>query len=97
MYDDMSWEEFRAEALAYAKERNETIIKKWLDKIGYTEPIGYYCNNSRKVMEIYATRVGVLIGKAGATVNEFEKMLSDEFHGEWRVEFTEIRGGFVNV
>ena len=30
MFDDESWVLFRAEALAYAKERDETLIKSWL-------------------------------------------------------------------
>lgn len=94
---DNAWEELRAEAHAFMKEKEENLLKKWLDKIGYKdkEPIGYYrdvCNNT---MEIYSRRVGVLIGKAGINVDELKKMLSDEFYGEWKVKFVEIRGGFI--
>lgn len=98
MFDD-SWEQFRAEALAYAKDRNETLIKTWLNKIGYKDknPIGYYICSSNKTIEIYSTRPGALIGRAGINVDELKKMLTDEFHGEWKVKFIEIRGGFVNV
>lgn len=98
MFDE-GWEEFRAEIYAYAKDRNETLIKSWLSKIGYTDknPIGYYICLSNKTIEIYSTRVGALIGKAGVNVDLLEKMLADEFRGEWKVKFVEIRGGFVNM
>lgn len=90
-----SWEKFRGDCLVYAKDREETVLKKWLNEIGYTEPIGYYRDISDKVMEIYTIRPGVLIGRAGVNVEKFEKILSDEFGGEWKVKFIEIRGGFV--
>ena len=51
----------------------------------------------KKEMEIYSTRIGVLVGKAGVNVDKLEKMLSEEFKGKWKVKFVEIRGGFVNV
>ncbi len=96
---DNDWEEFRAEVLAYAKERDETLIKTWLSKTGYKDknPIGYYISLGSKTIEIYSTRVGALIGKAGVNVDLLKKMLADEFRGEWKVKFVEIRGGFVNV
>lgn len=96
---DEDWENFRAEAHRYAKEREETLLKNWLDKIGYKdkEPIGYFRNVCNNTMEIYSRRVGVLIGRAGINVDELKKMLSEEFHGEWRVKFIEIRGGFVTI
>lgn len=98
MFDE-DWEEVRAEAHAFIKEKEETLIKKWLDKIGYKykEPVGYYRNSWKGEMEIYSTRVGQLIGKAGVNVDLLKKMLADEFRGEWKVNFVEIRGGFVNM
>lgn len=97
MYDENDWMNFRAEAIEFNKNREETIIKKWLSEIGYTEQVGYYRNISKKEMEIYAKRVGSLIGKAGVNVERFEKMLAEEFRGEWKVKFVEIRGGFVRI
>lgn len=96
---DEDWEEFRAEAHAFMKEKEESLIKKWLGEIGYKykEPIGYYQNSWKHEMEIYSTRVGQLIGKAGVNVNLLEKMLKDEFRGEWKVKFIEVRGGFVQI
>ena len=98
MFDE-GWEEFRAEVYAYAKDRNETLIKSWLSKTGYVDknPIGYYICLSDKIIEIYSTRVGALIGKAGVNVDLLKKMLTDEFRGEWKVKFVEIRGGFINM
>lgn len=93
------WEEFRAEVHAFMKDKEESLIKKWLEKIGYTykEPVGYYRNSWKNEMEIYSTRVGQLIGKAGVNVDLLEKMLRDEFRGDWKVKFVEVRGGFVNM
>ena len=99
MYDENDWLNFRAEAIEFNKNREETLLKKWLNEISYKyeEPIGYYRNSWKKEMEIYSTRVGQLIGKAGVNVDKLEKMLSEEFRGKWKVKFFEIRGGFVNM
>ena len=94
---DEEWQKFRAEAHAFMKDKEESVIKKWLNEIGYTEPVGYYRNVCTREMEIYARRVGCLIGKAGINVEKFRKMLNDEFIGEWKVKFVEIRGGFVQI
>lgn len=97
MYDDEAWLEFRAEAHAFMKNKEETVIKKWLNEIGYTEPVGYYRNIFKREMEIYATRLGCLIGKAGKDINKFKKMLTEEFGGEWEVKLIEVRGGFTQA
>lgn len=96
-YDEESWQQFRGECLRIAREREEAVIEKWLKQISYKEPVGYYRNSLDHEMEIYTTRPGVLIGKAGTTIREFEMMLSEEFHGEWKVKLIEIRGGFANL
>ena len=96
---DAGWEEFRAEVHAFMKEKEETFLKKWLEKIGYTykEPVGYYLNSWKHEMEIYTTRPGQLISKAGVNIDILKKMLADEFRGEWKIKLVEIRGGFVQV
>ena len=96
-YDEEDWQQFRGQMLAEVKRWETSVIEKWLNKIGYKEPVGYYRNRLTNEMEIYTTRPGVLIGKGGETVHEFEKTLSEEFGGEWKVKFIEIRGGFANV
>ena len=98
MFDE-GWEDFRAEVHAFIKDKEESLIKKWLEKIGYTykEPVGYYLDSRKHEIEIYSTRVGQLIGKAGVNVDLLEKMLTDEFRGEWKVKFVEVRGGFVQI
>lgn len=97
MYDENDWMNFRAEAIEFNKNREETLLKEWLNEIGYVEPVGYYRDISKKEMEIYSTRPGALIGKAGVNVDLLKKMLANEFRGEWTVKFVEIRGGFVNI
>lgn len=97
MYDENDWMNLRAEAIEFNKNREETLLKKWLNEIGYTELVGYYRNAWKKEMEIYSTRIGALVGKAGVNVDKLEKMLSEEFKGKWKVKFVEIRGGFVRI
>lgn len=97
MCDELDWMRFREEAYKFNKNREETLLKKWLDNIGYKEPIGYYRDIVDQTMEIYSTRTGLLIGKAGSNVDKLKEMLTEEFRGEWKVKFVEIRGGFVNV
>lgn len=93
---DEIWLEVRSEFYKNAKEECESILHEWLDKIGYGKPIGYYRNLFTREMVIYTTNPGVLIGKAGSSVNEFERMLSEKFCGKWTVRFVEVRGGFYD-
>ena len=102
MYDEheeMAWQKLREESFAFTKNREESVIKKWLNVIGYTykEPVGYYRNSWEREMEIYTTRPGGMIGKAGIGVKKLENMLTEEFGGEWKVRFIEVRGGFVQI
>ena len=96
-HKENEWLSIRGEALEYAKNKEETLLKKWLNDIGYTEPIGYYRDVLERTMKIYAVRIGTLVGKAGINVKKLQRMLSKEFYGKWDVEFIEVRGGFVNV
>lgn len=99
MFDDEAWQRMREEALEFMRNKEETLLKTWLENIGYKrkEPIGYYLSYYHRTMEIYTTRPGILIGRAGIHVEQLKKMLSDDFYGEWNVKFIEISGGFVNV
>lgn len=94
---DNEWLSIRGEALEYAKNKEETMLKKWLDDIDYEEVVGYYRDCLNKTMNIYAKRIGALVGVEGVNVNKLKKMLSEEFYGKWNVKFIEVRGGFVNV
>lgn len=96
-YNEERWQKFREDALAYETNREKTLLNEWLGKIGYTEPVGYYLDTYLNVMQIYATRIGVLIGKGGIHVEELKKMLLKEYGRDFEVKFVEIRGGFVNV
>ena len=99
--DEDEWLKFRGEALEYAHNKQEALVKKWLDNIGYTkrykEPIGYYLNYLHQTMEIYAFRPAVLVGVEGVHLAELKKMLSEEYNGKWNVKFIEVRGGFITV
>lgn len=46
-------------------------------------------------MEIYTQHPGVLIGKYGKDVHEFQDMLNEEYRSDWKVKFIEVRGGFM--
>ena len=83
--------------MGYTKNRIETVLKNWLDKLGRTDPIGYYLNYSDHTLEIYTTIPGKLIGRAGVNVDDLKQMMVDEYHSNWNVRFIEIRGGFLNV
>ena len=96
-YKENEWLSIRGEALEYVKNKEETMLKKWLDSIGYEEPIGYYRDTLNKTMKIYAKRIGALIGVKGVNVDKLKKMLSEEFYGKWNVQFIEVCGGFINV
>ena len=98
MYDENdAWQKFRSLMLFEARKQEEHLLKQWLEQIGYSEPVGYYRNSFDHVMEIYATRIGALIGQSGVHVKELEDMLAQEYRGTWKVKFIEVRGGFVNV
>ena len=96
MYDE-NIQQIREIMHKFMKEKEESVIKEWLSNIGYTEPVGYYRDTWNKQMEIYATKPGVLIGKAGVDVKELEKLLAEEWPGEWKVKIIEVRGGFVGI
>ena len=93
--EEMDWLDFRAYCMEYARKKEEALIKKWLDKIGYNETIGYYRDVWHHTMEIYTRNPGILIGMKGKDVREFQDMLNEEYSGEWKVKFIEVRGGFV--
>lgn len=97
MYDDDAWLDFRSEVHEYMKNKEETVLKQWLASIGYHEPVGYYRDIENRTMILYATRPGVLIGKAGKDVAELKKKLDEEFFGTWRVSFVEIKGDIITA
>ena len=77
---------------------NENTIESLSELVAYLEKTGFLLNYKitenrdvvDKTMESYSTRIGFLIGKAGTNVDLLEKMLADEFRGEWEVKFVEI-------
>ena len=94
---DEVWYKMREDAHRYMKNKEETLLKNWLTGIGCADnfTIGYYIDSWNRVTEIYSTRPGALIGVGGKNIDILTKMLSDEFHGDWKVKLTEVRGGFL--
>lgn len=91
------FQRFRAEALNISMNQDKAIIEKWCEEIGYSYPLGYYNNRCDRTMEIYTTRPGICIGKAGSAIRKFEEMLKEEFRVPYKVKLVEIRGGFANI
>ena len=95
MYDE-DFEMFRAEALAFAHNRNKTLIEKWCKDCGVTSPVGYDNNMGEGIMTIYTRQPGALIGKGGSKVDAFKADLEKEFNRKYRVKFVEVEH-FVNI
>ena len=95
MYDE-DWENFREECLRFMRNKEETAIKKWLSEMKYSEPVGCERDMSKKELKIYTTHPGWLIGKAGKGVDRLKEIWSEEFSGDWKIRFIEIRGHIVD-
>lgn len=97
MIDYEDYDKYINDALLFMQCKEETAIRKWLRKIGYIEPVGYYRDVFNRTMRIYTKHPGALIGKGGESVKMLEGILSEEFCGEWKVKFFEVGGGFVQI
>lgn len=83
------------EASAELRKTEKKVLRTWLTELNYLEPVGFFFNYGKKQLTLYATRPGLLIGRAGVNIDKLKKALTDEFVGEWTIHFEEIRGGFV--
>lgn len=92
---DDGLEDVMFDLLEDARVRTEAVIDTWLDKMKYTDSVAYNRHIGSRTMEIYAHRPGILIGRGGSGVDEFKKLLNEEFGGDWHIKFIEIAGGFV--
>lgn len=99
MYSD-SWDDFRAECIKWARERDEAIIREWLEEIGFSGTIGYYISYDG-IVTIYSNRCGVLIGKAGKNIDILKEILhkvySKKPKKEWTIKFVENCGEFITI
>lgn len=93
---DQIWFGIRSEFYDMNKKACESILRDWLNKIGYTKPVGYCKDYLNREMLVYTTNPGILIGKRGSSVKEFERIMSEKFSAEWKVRFIEVRGGFFD-
>lgn len=96
IYND-DFEVFRGETLEYIHNKNKDLIERWCEKCGVTSPVGYYNDLGNGVMTIYTEHPGWLIGMQGVKLDAFVKELEQEFNRVYKVEFVEVRGGFVNL
>lgn len=94
--NDQIWFGIRSEFYNMNKNVCESILRDWLNKIGYSKPVGYYRDCLNREMVVYTTNPGILIGKTGSSVKEFERIMSEKFSAEWKVRFIEVRGGFFD-
>lgn len=96
MYDE-AFENMRAEAMKYMREKTESFLSKWCEEAGVKSPVGYERNYSSKSFTVYTDRPGCLIGKGGALAKKYETLMREEFTGLERISFVEVKGGFANT
>lgn len=96
--EDLDWLNIRADAYKFVRDRDLNLIKNWLSIIGAHDiTVGYYVDTYHKCIEIYSTTPGKLIGLHGKNVDILKEMMSNIYHSEYTVKFTEIKGGFIHV
>lgn len=94
-YFDDSFQRFRAEALEFEHNRMETLLKSFLNEIGFDEPIAYSKNYNDMTIEIYTNKPAYLIGCEGKNFDLLQKSVQKEYGNDWRIRFVEIHGYFV--
>lgn len=69
------------------KLRIRKILKDWKEEVGVTRVIQYRYRNG--ILTIYTSQPGLLIGKAGVTVDKYGKILKKEISNFENLEFVE--------
>jgi ribosomal protein S3 len=77
--------------------KTKKIINEWCNESGIQEPVGYYKNPTTEEWEIYTTRPGFMIGRAGVIVDKYRELLNEEFYCDYNIKFIEIKGGIANT
>lgn len=95
MYDE-AFEDMRAEAMKYMREKTESFLSKWCEEAGVKSPVGYERDYYSKSFIVYTDRPGCLIGKGGALVDKYTAIMIEEFVGLKNIRFVEVNGGFAN-
>lgn len=94
--NEAEWLKTREDAHDFMLNRNKKLIEEWAKSAGVKTPIGFY-NDSNGTLTIYTDKCGQLIGYHGETVNYFKEVLKKEFGKEYKINFVEVKGGFVNL
>lgn len=71
------------------------LFYEWCKECHIHTPIAYDRDWDSKEYIIYTNHPGPMIGKAGCTVDKYNKILQEIYPG-WKFSFKEIRGGFAN-
>lgn len=95
MYDE-SFENMRAEAIKFMREKTESFLSEWCKEAGVKSPVGYERDYFSKSFVVYTDRPGYLIGKGGALAEKYTILMREEFVGLEKISFVEVRGGFAN-
>jgi len=93
--DEFDWMQMREEASNYVRNKNTKILNNWCAEAHVTSPIGYY--NDYETLTVFTDSPGKLIGKAGTLIEKYKAEFNEEFHGDYKIKFVEIRGGFANI
>lgn len=93
--EDIEFLKVRADAASFMRDKEQSLIKRWLAVMKYTNPVGYYVDRWHNVIEIYTTNPGWLIGKGGEGISIFRQMVNLESNRDWEIKLIEVRGGFI--
>lgn len=83
----------RARESMYKLERD--TIKSWMNEVGCRETVGYWYDYGNRNLVLYTNSPGRLIGKGGKNIEVLRNKLKEQMVGNWTVELSEIKGGFV--
>ncbi len=91
-YDDEdSFQQMRGEALLYAKDRLEKLLRKFLDAIDYKKDnIAYKDNIYKNELILYSRNPGVIIGCKGKNIDLLKSMLEKEYNKNINIKLEEV-------
>ena len=58
---------------------NKALVEQFCIEAGVKEPVGFYNDQTNKIMTIYSNKCGYLIGYKGNNVNLFIERLNEAF------------------
>lgn len=70
----------------------ERVMKKWLKEAKLKEDIYYNIDYNERIITIYTTRPGWLIGKQGYLVEKYTSIMQDKWNSFVGFKFIEVWG-----